>query len=147
MTARLARIARCIRMYWWDGCTGMARESRPLIERFHAKVEIATDNGSDCWRWIGALHNRGYGVIKDANKRQDYAHRVSYELFVGPIPDGLVIDHLCENRWCVNPDHLEPCGRHENIERSKRPRAPLPRRRALLALHPCIPTHYPTTFT
>lgn len=75
---------------------------------------------SDCWFWLGNCDADGYGRItmrlkgdKDKGipgrhvKRR--AHRVSYEVFVGPIPLGLDVDHKCENRWCIAPDHLEPC--------------------------------------
>lgn len=56
-----------------------------------------------CWEWTHTRAHTGYGVW-----RGQQAHRLSYEHFVGPIPPGLHIDHLCRNRWCVNPHHLEP---------------------------------------
>ena len=72
------------------------------MERFLSKV----NKTESCWLWTGYIDKKGYGIFKlDKPKR---AHRVSYELFVGPIPDGLVIDHLCRVRNCVNPEHLEP---------------------------------------
>lgn len=58
----------------------------------------------------------GYGALSIFGQRV-YAHRFSYELHVGPIPEGLVIDHLCRNRLCVNPDHLEPVTSQENVRR------------------------------
>lgn len=87
---------------------------RSLQERFMEKVEHR--NGH--WLWIGALKSvTGYGAIQiDGKARQ--AHRVSYELFVGPIPEGLHIDHLCRVRRCVNPEHLEPVTCAENTHRS-----------------------------
>lgn len=62
-----------------------------------------------CWEWIGGGDQKGYGIIRagDARNGSRRAHRVSYELHRGPIPGGLTIDHLCRNRRCINPDHLE----------------------------------------
>lgn len=70
----------------------------------------------DCWKWGGPLYN-GYGKVSYKGHRGP-AHRVVYELLVGRIPAGLEIDHLCYNRACVNPAHLEPVTRLENIRRS-----------------------------
>lgn len=69
-----------------------------------------------CWLWLGALTRDGYGVMH-FNGRSTKAHRWSYETFVGPIPAGLELDHLCRNRACVNPTHLEPVTHHENVLR------------------------------
>jgi hypothetical protein len=85
----------------------------PLKDRLLAKFEVDEDTG--CWVWHGGTA-KGYGVIR-AHGRQQQAHRISYELFVGPIPEGLDIDHLCRNRPCVNPAHLEPVTRRENLFR------------------------------
>lgn len=89
---------------------------KPLPERFWPKVQ---KTGS-CWLWLGALHpTAGYGRIRLAGRGAPTvpAHRVAYELLVGPIPDGLVLDHLCRNRGCVNPAHLEPVTNGENVRR------------------------------
>lgn len=71
---------------------------------------------SPCWVWQRALDKQGYGCAW-SEQRLRGAHRVIYELLVGPIPDGLELDHLCRVPACVNPDHLEPVSRSENIRR------------------------------
>ena len=90
------------------------RRVRPLEERFWEKVE---KRGADeCWRWTAAIDNTGYGRI-GLGRRCDgtvQAHILMYELKVGPIPEGMFIDHQCNNRWCVNPNHLRLVERFEN---------------------------------
>lgn len=80
------------------------------------KVEI--DPVAGCWLWTAAKNNGGYGMFTFTTGWRRSAHRVSYETFVGPIPDGLQLDHLCRVRHCVNPDHLEPVTAAENTRRS-----------------------------
>lgn len=78
------------------------------------------DPVADCWVWTGARKTGGYGTVRKNDGRRKFsysAHRASYEEFVGPIPDGLELDHLCRNRLCINPSHLEPVTRSENIRR------------------------------
>lgn len=88
----------------------------PLADHFWPRVPDRPEG--DCWEWRGPLQSDGrYGVIKFRSKPLR-AHRVAYELAVGPIPDGLVIDHLCRNTTCVNPSHLEPVTQAENLRRS-----------------------------
>lgn len=94
------------------------RPGVPLAERILSLV-AAGPNG--CWIWAGSVNNVGYGYISvgpRTDKRNVLAHRASYEQFVGPIPDGLVIDHLCRTPRCVRPDHLEPVTQQENVLRS-----------------------------
>ena len=72
---------------------------------------------SGCWLWTGYVHKTGYGSYTLKGKTR-LAHRFSYEMYVGDIPEGHDLDHLCRVRCCVNPDHLEPVSRRENLERS-----------------------------
>ena len=85
-----------------------------LFSRFASKFSIS-DSG--CWVWLAARDRDGYGVFRFP-WGNGMAHRVSYELLVGDIPDGLHVDHLCRNRACVNPAHLEPVSCRENLMRS-----------------------------
>lgn len=70
-----------------------------------------------CWEWLGA-HSCGYAAVW-RHGRMRPAHRVVYELLVGPIPPGKQLDHLCRNIGCVNPAHLEPVTQRENIARGR----------------------------
>ncbi len=85
-----------------------------MREQFEAQVRV--DAESDCWLWAGPLVASGYGRFQ-LNDQSWMAHRVAYTLLVGPIPVGLVLDHLCRNRRCVNPKHLEPVTSKENTLR------------------------------
>lgn len=78
------------------------RLSGPFEERFWAKV----DKGDGCWEWTGGRANRGYGHVEPVRGQNRSAHRVSWELTNGPIPDGLWVLHRCDNPPCVRPSHL-----------------------------------------
>lgn len=81
-------------------------------ERFWSRVK----KSDGCWEWTGAKTANGYGVVR-RNKVLFYAHRVAYETIIGPISEGLSLDHLCRNPGCLNPSHLEPVTHAENVAR------------------------------
>lgn len=95
------------------------RRVRPLAERVFEKVEPTLF----CWEWHGAICKKtGYGKV-GLGRRGDgvgLVHRVVYELLRDPIPLGMDLDHLCRNRGCCNPDHLEPVTRQVNVSRGAR---------------------------
>ena len=91
-------------------------KGRTLAERFLPKIEI--DLATNCWQWQGSIDSTGYGRFRFQGK-QTMAHRFAYEWFLTPIPNDLVIDHLCRNRACVSPAHLEPVTNRENLLRGQ----------------------------
>lgn len=95
---------------------GRGRDGVYTVEqRFWGKV----DGGevAECWEWLGTRSN-GYGRFVGGGGRRVIAHRWAYESLIGPIPDGLHLDHLCRNRACVNPWHLDPVTTQVNVRRS-----------------------------
>lgn len=87
---------------------------RPIRQRILESIEVDT-NG--CWRWQKYVSENGYGHIGVPGTTPKWVHRVAYEAWIGPIPDGLHIDHLCRVRDCCNPEHLEPVTPRENVLR------------------------------
>lgn len=101
-----------------DGKT--AKHSYTVEQRLRLHRRIKRSTG--CWIWTASLDDKGYGRLM-LNRKLHYAHRLSYEAFVGPIPDGLEIDHLCRNRACFAPNHLEPVTPQINVLRGESPGA------------------------
>jgi len=100
---------RCHRLYPGRGFSSHVFACVALPARFEAS-HVKADT---CWLWLGPFSPQGYGRLG-----HHYAHRVAYELYVGPIPEGLTIDHLCRVTMCVNPAHLEAVTLAENIRRA-----------------------------
>ena len=90
---------------------GGGRVSRSVAERLLSKLIITPD----CWLWAGRHDSAGYGRMDRARS----IHRTTYEMYVGPIPDDLELDHLCRNHGCCNPAHLEPVTHAENVRRGE----------------------------
>lgn len=100
----------------------MPPQPRPIIERALDHIIVGTVvPGMDrpCWLWNAWTNQEGYALIRVGSKDEGVvrAHRVTYEHFIGEIPEGLTLDHLCRTRNCVNPWHLEPVTRAENVLR------------------------------
>jgi hypothetical protein len=94
--------------------------TKTLVQRV---LENSERHPEGCWLWNGR-RQKGYGITSVASSlsvtgkaRQSFAHRVSYRAFIGEIPEGAVIDHLCANKLCVNPSHLEAVSCRENSRR------------------------------
>jgi HNH endonuclease len=92
----------------------LTQKDRARFEKF-----ILIDDETGCWLFMGCRHPRtGHGQFRVGGRKgkQEYAHRVAYTLYVGPIPEGKVLDHIteCKYTYCCNPDHLEPCTSLEN---------------------------------
>ena len=81
-------------------------------------IQMKATRTPDCWHWHGARNGRGYGSVTNGHGDSVLVHRRVWEITRGPIPVGLTIDHLCMNKVCINPDHLEPVTRAENSRRA-----------------------------
>lgn len=93
----------------------MAKTTRRMCKTPMESFTTRTERRGDCLVWTGALRPNGYGVIWDGH-RVARVHRWAYQQFVGPIPDGADIDHICGNRACCEPAHLRPTTRKQNME-------------------------------
>lgn len=101
------------------------RKVIPLIDRLLSRVEIIPESG--CWIWMGSLDNHGYGILSsERGKAPHKTHRLSFQLFNGIIPPGLLVRHKCDIRSCCNPNHLESGTYKQNmadaISRNRLPR-------------------------
>ncbi len=89
----------------------------PMRDRLLSKIELSDDG---CWLWTAHRDVVGYGRLR-VGPTSKPAHNLVYEVFVGAVPEGLELDHLCRNRGCVNPEHLEPVTHRENVLRGASP--------------------------
>ena len=101
----------------------LRRQYRDLTERLIVNSILSEDthyNGEPCWIWLGHRRPNGYGTLnvrRDGQHKVLSAHRTAYEDLVGPIPEGMTLDHKCAVRECINPNHLEPVLHQENCAR------------------------------
>ncbi len=86
-----------------------------LLTRFEWMFDPEPTTG--CWLWAGSRISSGYGAFARGPGQWELAHRVAYEIYVGPVAEGLELDHLCRTKLCVNPRHLEPVTHRENMQR------------------------------
>lgn len=124
----------------WDEVTVRPIDRWPggaVGERLRSKIQLDEETG--CWLWTGEVNRRGYGRVRIGGVRT-VAHRAVYELLVGPVPEGHVLDHVrargCRYRRCVNPAHLEPVTGAENTRRGDSPAAAAARATACPQGHP-----------
>lgn len=100
------------------GTTAGVQTARLVKLSPRARTGYVVDEATGCWNWTGFIRPDGYGKAWDPRRRAvGRAHRVVYETLRGPVDDALDLDHTCRNRRCVNPDHLDPVTRGENLRR------------------------------
>ena len=116
-----------------------ARKTKPLAVRWLEKVDkngpVHPVLGTPCWLWTGSISTTGYARLAVAGHNR-YAHVVAYELLIGAVPSCDDLDHLCRNRACVNPGHLEPVPHIENVLRGVGPTARNARKTCCIHGHP-----------
>lgn len=95
----------------------MRKRYRNIDPLVRALGYISNTDESGCWHWLGGKSRKGYGHFQLGTRKGVRAHRFVYEQLEGPIPEGLQLDHLCRNRTCCNPAHLEPVTLQENVSR------------------------------
>ena len=88
------------------------------VSRLMERIEVDFDSG--CWLFTGPLNGTGYVIVPGFDSKSERGHRLTYQFFRGPVPPGLVLDHLCRVRHCLNPYHLEPVTQGENVRRGAR---------------------------
>jgi len=103
--------------------------SIPIETRFWEKVDKKDEN--ECWLWQGYKVPRGYGMFWNGIYSTQ-AHIVSYRLNIGEVPEGNVIDHICNNPSCVNPNHLNPTTQQKNVQRGMDLKKPYRKAKAIL---------------
>lgn len=111
-----------------------------FIEKVNRDGPVPNHNPSlgPCWLWLGKPRSTGYGTMQVAG-RMEYVHRLSHVFFIGLIPDGLQVDHLCRVLLCVNPSHLEAVTQRENLLRGESPSGQYARRTHCLNGHELTP--------
>lgn len=113
-----------------------SRKKKPLFSRIGHLIDYEAENG--CWEFHGYIMPTGYGQVWDGVHRNALAHRAVFEAVVGPIPEGLHLDHICRNTICVNPEHLEPVTMKVNILRGEGPSALIARTGKCLRGHDLV---------
>jgi hypothetical protein len=96
------------------GCRGGKHSPYGMMPIERVMANITAEPNSGCWLWLKAHNRKGYGTIGVPGRKNKYVHRLTYEHFVGPIPEGLVLDHKCRVPLCCNPQHLRPMTIYEN---------------------------------
>lgn len=107
---------QCGATHFWDWTVGEKIMSHVLKA---GPIPTSRPDLGPCWIWTGSKQQQGYGFFRFSKERIQVAHRAVHELLKGPVPEGLVLDHLCLNKSCVNPDHLEPVRQKVNLARAK----------------------------